>query len=106
MRLAPPCAASAFSAAKTPGRTSMSKKQRSTEIDQVRIKEMVPKTESGTDITSASLSTFSTLPPTHGAEELEAAFQMQLALSQLPSERSKHRVLEFVNEFFKEKHGH
>lgn len=83
----------------------MSKRRRSTAIDRIGSKPMVPKTES-TDVMAASLSTFSTLPPNHGAEELEAAFQMQFALSQLPSERAKHRVLEFVNEFFKEKHGH
>jgi hypothetical protein len=84
----------------------MSKKRRSTAIDQVGVKALAPKTESSTDVMPASLSTFSTLPPSHGAEELEAVFQMQFALSQLPSERSKHRVLEFVSEFFKEKHGH
>lgn len=82
----------------------MSKKQRTTAM--TRSKPMVPKTESATDVVQATLSSFSTLPPHHGSEELEAAFQMQFALSQLPSERSKHRVLEFVNEFFKEKHGH
>jgi hypothetical protein len=83
----------------------MPKRPRGT-IVRAGAKTLVPKTESASDVVQASLSSFSTLPPHHGSEELEAAFQMQFALSQLPSERSKHRVLEFVNEFFKEKHGH